>query len=80
MSRRLTVPVMLSTVLLALPAAARAQATPAGEQTGSTPAGATPYEQVVSVQPLGIPALWFSAEFERKATQTVTWGLGGSYF
>lgn len=57
--------------VLALPALARAQEAPA-------PAIARP--QVLSVQPLGIPALFFSGEYERAVSPNVTLGVGGTYF
>ena len=36
--------------------------------------------QVLSIQPLGIPALFFSGEYERAVSSNVTLGVGGSYF
>jgi len=66
MSRR----ILVFVALLAAPAAVQAQATPEG----------TPFKQVISVQPLGIPALFFSGEYEGKASPNVTLGAGGSYF
>ena len=56
---------------LAVPAVARAQAA-----APSVPARA----QVLSVQPLGIPALFFSGEYERAVSPNVTLGVGGTYF
>ena len=47
----------------------------------SPPAGATPARrQVLSFQPLWIPALLFSGEYERAANENVTVGVGASYW
>lgn len=54
-----------------LPAAVRAQS--------AAPAG-IPRRQVLSIQPLGIPALFFSGEYERALDSNVTLGAGASYF
>lgn len=71
--RRSTRVALAAAALLALPAAARAQDAAAASAGVARP-------QVISIQPLGIPALFFSGEYERAVNENVTLGIGGSYF
>lgn len=71
MSSSVSRSLVLAAALVALPAAARAQA--------AEPAAVT-RPQVLSIQPLGIPALFFSGEYERAVSPNATIGVGGSYF
>lgn len=54
-------------VLAACPAAAQ-----------STAPAPVPHLQTVSANPFGLVFGWFNAEYERKLTPTLTWGLSGS--
>src|SRR5688500_4077516 len=39
-----------------------------------------PHDQVVSANPFGLLAGWFNAEYERRLTPLMTWGVSGSMF
>lgn len=47
--------------------------------TAQTPA-AEPYQQALSINPLGIPFEAFSGEYERAVSPGITFGVGASYF
>jgi hypothetical protein len=38
-----------------------------------------PHRQTVSTNPLGLMFEWFNAEYERKLSPRVTWGVSGAY-
>jgi hypothetical protein len=38
------------------------------------------HKQMVTANPIGIVFGWFNAEYERKATETTTWGISASNF
>lgn len=48
----------------------------AQDERGTTPAD---HRQVVSASPILLMAKWFNADYERKITPTMTWGVSGSY-
>lgn len=37
------------------------------------------YRQVISASPILLMAKWFNADYERKITPVMTWGVSGSY-
>ena len=71
--RRRSAPARALVLLLVLPGAALAQ-------VADTARARTQRSHVVTIQPLGIPALWFSGEYEGAAHSNLSLGAGGSYF
>lgn len=66
--------ITLSVLLLAAAAIA-----PTRADAQQTERLVTPYQHVVSANPVGLLIDWFNAEYERRITTVSTVGIGGSY-
>jgi hypothetical protein len=56
---------------------ALAVSSPAFAQDTRTP---VEHKQIITANPIGIVFGWFNAEYERKVSETTTWGVSGSNF
>jgi hypothetical protein len=67
-------------VVLTIAAACAVFGDVAAAQTFPGTAVPVVHQQFISANPFGLMFEWVNAEYERKATESVTWGVGASFF